>query len=86
LAGCFRSYRVLLFFDGDNGGQWRKGLYTITGQRHRAATLQDDGEDSEGVDFNAGGGTTGTRESEWLFQIPVEGGLGNQMWPASPKQ
>jgi hypothetical protein len=55
------GYDVYVYFDGDNGGAWRKGAYTING-----VTL--DGEDSESRDFinvtNA-------------FQLPTPGGSGN---------
>lgn len=67
------SYSVLVYFDGDNGGAWRKGTYRIG-----SVTL--DGEDSEGVNFNSG-----TEENpNGLFQYPVPGSGGNSQYPTSP--
>jgi hypothetical protein len=75
LSGDFvNPYTVIVYFDGDNGGSWRVGNFTING-----TTLG--GEDSEGVGFNAGGGGAGNENPDGLFQLPVGGGTGNAMWP-----
>jgi len=67
------SYSVVVYFDGDNGGAWRVGNFTIGG-----TTLS--GEDSENVNFNDGDG----QNADGLFQIPVAGAGGNQPYPTSP--
>jgi len=82
LAGYFKSYQVAIFFDGDNGGSWRVAQYTIVDNATSAQLFQGGGEDSEGVNFNAGGGDAGNENPDGLFQVPVSGGAGNQMWPA----
>jgi hypothetical protein len=69
-------YTVIVYFDGDNGGSWRVGNYSISGN-----TLG--GEDSEGVNFNAGGLAGGNENPDGLFQIPVAGGPGNVVWPVA---
>lgn len=73
LASGNDDYSVIVYFDGSNGGQWRKGEYTIG-----ATTL--DGEDSENVMFNSGGGNN----ANGLFQLPVPGSGGNSNWPNTP--
>ncbi|MBP7935978.1 MAG: PEP-CTERM sorting domain-containing protein [Phycisphaerae bacterium] len=84
LAGYFKSFQVAIFFDGDNGGNWRVAQYTIIDNATSSQLFQGSGEDSEGVDFNAGGGASGNENPDGLFQVPVSEGDGNQMWPASP--
>ncbi|HOW72757.1 MAG TPA: PEP-CTERM sorting domain-containing protein [Phycisphaerae bacterium] len=84
LAGYFKSFQVALFFDGDNGGNWRVAQYTIVDNATSTQLFQASGEDSEGVNFNAGGGDSGNENPNGLFQIPVSDGEGNLMWPASP--
>ncbi|HEX2746688.1 MAG TPA: hypothetical protein VHM91_01720 [Verrucomicrobiales bacterium] len=69
-------YTVIVYFDGDNGGSWRVGSYTLG-----STTLS--GEDSEGVNFNAGGLAGGNENPDGLFQIPVAGGTGNAVWPVA---
>ena len=69
-------YTVIVYFDGDNGAQWRVGSYTLG-----ATTLG--GEDSEGVNFNAGGLAGGNENPDGLFQLPVAGGVGNAVWPVA---
>ena len=66
------TYSVIVYLDGGNGDEWRRGTYTIGG----TSVV---GEDSEGVDFNSGSGDN----ANGLFQIPVEGGAGGD-WPVSP--
>lgn len=73
----FANYDVYVYFDGDNGGAWHKGDYTILGH----GTLS--GEDSENRDFYTNGHTNGTGAPDpgapgGFFQLPVEGGAGNQ--------
>lgn len=84
LASYFKSFQVTIFFDGDNGGNWRVASYTIVDNATSLQLFQGFGEDSEGVDFNAGGGASGNENPDGLFQVPVPGGGGNLMWPASP--
>lgn len=84
LAGTFKSFQVALFFDGDNGGSWRVAQYTIVDNTTGTQLFQGAGEDSEGVNFNAGGGDSGNENPNGLFQVPTSGGEGNLMWPASP--
>lgn len=71
--GANSRYAVLVYFDGSNGGSWRVGNYTIDG-------ITMSGEDSEGVDFNTGGGGSGNENPDGLFQQPIAGGAGNQLF------
>ncbi|GMV97531.1 MAG: PEP-CTERM sorting domain-containing protein [Phycisphaerae bacterium] len=84
LSSLFTYYRVAIFFDGDNGTAWRVATFTITNNADSSILFQDSGEDSEGVNFNAGGGGSGNENPDGLFQVPVPGGTGNLMWPVSP--
>jgi hypothetical protein len=67
------TYSVIVYLDGGNGSEWRRGIYAIGGTSVEA-------EDSEDVDFNSGSGNN----ANGLFQIPVANGTGNQAWPFSP--
>lgn len=80
LSSLFTSYKVLIYFDGDNGGDWRVGEYTITDTLSAAELFKDGGEDSENVTFNSGSG----QNADGVFQIPVPGPNGNAPWPVSP--
>lgn len=60
------SYDVYIYFDGDNGGDWRVAQYTIG-----ATSLS--GEDSENTNWKA---TTG-QNTNGYFQIPAAGSGGN---------
>lgn len=80
LSSVFSSYKVLIYFDGDNGGDWRVGQYTITDTNTTTQLFQDGGEDSENVDFNKGSG----QNANGLFQVPAPGAGGNQPYPTSP--
>ncbi len=80
LNSYFRSYQVLLYFDGDNEYDWRVGQYTITNNADSSQLFGESGEDSEYVDFNSGYGNN----ANGMFQIPVPGGIPNQDWPTSP--
>jgi hypothetical protein len=71
-------YDVLVYFDGDNGGSWRVGEFTLSGALSGNGSAF--GEDSEGVNFNSGTGNN----PDGLFQLPVAGPNGNQLWPISP--
>lgn len=65
------SYDVVIYFDGDNGGQWRVGNYTIG-----ATTLG--GEDSENTNWGSG------QNTGLVYQVPLAGSGGNASWPISP--
>lgn len=84
LGSFSKAYRIAIFFDGDNGGDWRVGTYTIRNTADSAQLWQGGGEDSEGVNFNAGPGNSDNENPNGLFQVPVGGGSGNQVWPVSP--
>lgn len=69
-----QSYAVVLFSDGNNETEWRRGNYSIsTG----GSVVMEDGEN---VDFNSGS----NNNANGLFQLPVAGGEGNQNWWFSP--
>lgn len=72
------SYDVIVYFDGDNGGNWRVGEYRLTGALTGNGTGA--GEDSENINFNSGTGNN----ANGIFQLPVAGPNGNQVWPISP--
>jgi hypothetical protein len=78
LSTFFTEYRVLIYFDGDNGTSWRAGQYVI---RDPSSTVlfSDAGEDSEGVNFNSGSGNNANGQ----FQVPAPGGAGNIDWTNS---
>ena len=67
------TYDVIVYFDGDNGGSWRVGNFAIGG-------VSDGGEDSEGANW----GTAGEENQNKVYNLPVAGGAGNQIWPVSP--
>ena len=75
-----QGYKIAIYFDGDNGGDWRVGTYTVKNTGDNSVLFTGAGEDSEGVDFNSGGGNN----ANGLFQIPVAGAGGNQPYPTSP--
>lgn len=60
------SYDVFVYFDGDNGGNWRVAQYTI-------GVTSLSGEDSENTNWKA---TTG-QNTNGYFQIPASGSGGN---------
>ena len=58
-------YDVYVYFDGDNGGAWRVGNYTV-------GAITDGGEDSENTNWGTG------QNASKLYQLPVPGPGGNQ--------
>lgn len=80
------GYRIAIYFDGDNGGNWRTGTYAVLVDG--VEVWSDWGEDSENVTFNGGyidpPPTIQNANPHGIFQIPVSGGSGNLEWPASP--
>ncbi|MBP7951497.1 MAG: hypothetical protein KA004_17790 [Verrucomicrobiales bacterium] len=66
-------YDVYVYFDGDNGGSWRVANFTIGG-------VSDGGEDSEDANW----GVAGQENQNKVYNLPVAGGAGNQIWPVSP--
>lgn len=60
----YTSYNLVVYFDGDNAGNWRVASYTIGG-----VTLS--AEDSEGADWGIG------RNPNGAYQLPIGGGTGN---------
>jgi hypothetical protein len=67
------TYDVIVYFDGDNGGSWRVANFAI-------GAVTDGGEDSEGANW----GTAGEENQNKVYNLPVAGGAGNQIWPVSP--
>jgi hypothetical protein len=67
------TYDVYVYFDGDNGASWRVANFNIGG-------VADGGEDSEGSNW----GTPGEENQNKVYNFPVAGGPGNQIWPVSP--
>jgi len=67
------TYDVYVYFDGDNGNAWRVANFAIGG-------IADGGEDSEDANW----GVAGQENQNRLYQLPVPGGAGNQIWPVSP--
>ena len=65
------TYDVYVYFDGDNGGNWRVGNYTI-------GAITDGGEDSENTNWGAG------QNSVKLYQLPVPGAGGNATFGSGP--
>ncbi len=78
LSSYFSSYQVAIFFDGDNGGEWRVARYRITADGNQL--FEASGEDSEGEDFNSGAGNN----ANGVFQVPTAGGSGDVDWPNNP--
>jgi hypothetical protein len=78
LVAPLGTYDVIVYFDGDNGGDWRVGQFALSEALTGNATFI--GEDSENVNFNSGSGNN----ANGLFQLPVAGGTGNLNWPNSP--
>lgn len=70
------AYDLYIYFDGDNGGQWRKAVFEVSGPGI-PEPLTEDGEDSE----NANWGTPGEENEAMVYQFPVPGGAGNNPWP-----
>lgn len=84
LAAVFpNGYRVALYFDGDNGGNWRTGVYSILSSGVTVWTGT--GEDSENVTFNGGyldpAPAIQNANPNGIFQMPAAGGTGNLEWP-----
>jgi hypothetical protein len=74
------TYDVIVYFDGDNGANWRKSGYTLTSDTGFLLTL--DGEDSENRNFETNAHTNGTGTppidaTGGQFQLPVATGTGN---------
>lgn len=75
------SYDVIVYFDGDNGTNWRVANYRLADNNGFDQTVF--GEDSEGVAFNNGNLAGGNENADGYFQHPVSGGAGNQVWPVT---
>lgn len=73
-----QTYGLIVYFDGDNGTAWRSQSMIVSGALTGNDTLT--GEDSESTNFNSGAG----QNPDGLFQIPVPGGSGNQLFPLTP--
>lgn len=65
------TYDVYVYFDGDNGSNWRVATYTLGSSSFSA-------EDSENTNWGAG------QNTGKVYQHPVAGTGGNQTWPVSP--
>lgn len=84
LAAVFpNGYRVALYFDGDNGGAWRTGRYSILSGS--TVLWTGTGEDSENVTFNGGyidpAPAIQNANPNGIFQVPLTPGAGNVEWP-----
>lgn len=74
------TYDVIVYFDGDNGNDWRVANYRLFDSNGYDQTLF--GEDSEGVNFNGAVDASGGNENfGGYFQHPLSTGTGNQVWP-----
>lgn len=77
------GYKVVLYFDGDNGGNWRTGVYSV--RVNGTVAWTGTGEDSENVTFNGGyidpAPTIQNANPNGIFQIPKPTGAGNVEWP-----
>lgn len=65
------TYDVYVYFDGDNGANWRVGNYSI-------GAITDGGEDSENTSWGAG------QNSVKLYQLAVPGAGGNATFGSGP--
>ncbi|MES2709300.1 MAG: LamG-like jellyroll fold domain-containing protein [Verrucomicrobiota bacterium] len=69
------AYDVYVYFDGDNGANWRIANYEINSG---AAIASGFGEDSENTSWGS------AQNAAKVYQIPLPGAGGNAVWPISP--